>query len=438
MKKWTIVGILVISLLGICLGSVVAALPVIDQVRSGKIQWSVFTGQNIGSDAVEEQRAAVDGPADLKVNTPFGKVDVAAKADSKEIVISAHKYAWGGTRQAADDLLQKIKVVVKQIGNTVDVHVDQPVEIDLFHIGPAGISVDFTISVPTDCSVDASSSSGDISLIGTTGDAVLHSNFGKVTAGKIQGGVKAGTSSGDVAVTDIAAAEKSVEATSSFGEILVQNVKGGDLKVKSNSGEVTVETSSFTWDADISSDFGDLQVTTLKALSLNALATSGKIKLEGLELQNELVAHSNFGDVEVKKSSAGSFDLNANSGRVTAEDMQGKVTAHSGFGDVIVSGANVVLDLSTGSGTISFTGSLGDGVSILHTSFGDIKVLLPGDAQFQVDLSTNFGDIHCGFAVTPNAEGSTHLVGKIGEGGPTLKASTSSGNVNVYPQTPAQ
>jgi hypothetical protein len=105
---------------------------------------------------------------------------------------------------------------------------------------------------------------------------------------------------------------------------------------------------------------------------------------------------------------------------------------------VDISGTNVVLDLSTSSGSISFSGSLGDGVSILHTDFGDIRVLFPKDAQFLVDLATNFGDIHCGFAVTPNPEGSSHLVGKVGEGGPTLKASTNSGSVNVYPQTPAE
>jgi len=437
MKKWTIVGILGLALFGICLGSVVAAVPVIRQALSGQIQWNIFSVQNIGADVVEEQRAAVDGPADLKVNTPFGKVEIAAKEGSKEIVVSAHKYAWGGTKQAAEDLLAKVKVVVKQNGNSVNVSVDQPVEVDLFHIGPAGISVDFTISVPAECSVDASSSSGDIRLEGTTGDAVLHSNFGKVTAEKIQGGLKAGSSSGDVTVTDISASEKSVEATSNFGEILVQNATGSDLTVKSNSGAVTVETSSFIWDAGISSDFGDVQVTTLKARSLTAWARSGKVKLQGLEIQNDLVAHSDFGDVGVKKTSAGNFDLNANSGKVTADDMQGKVKAHSGFGDVSIGGTNVVLDLSTNSGSISFTGSLGDGVSILHTNFGDIKVLLPGDAQFLVDLSTNFGDIHCGFAVAPHPEGSKHLVGTVGEGGPTLKASTNSGSVNVYPQTPA-
>jgi DUF4097 and DUF4098 domain-containing protein YvlB len=197
-----------------------------------------------------------------------------------------------------------------------------------------------------------------------------------------------------------------------------------------------VEDSSFTWDADISSSFGDVQATALKARALNARTNSGKVKLQSLEIENDLTARSDFGDVDVKNSSAGSYDLNANSGKVTAENTLGKVKAHSGFGDVKVSGTNVVLDLSTNSGSIEFSGSLGDGVSILTTNFGDIRVLLPEDAGFQVDLSTDFGDIHCGFSVTTDEGGSKHLVGKVGAGGPTLKASTNSGNVSVYPQTP--
>lgn len=436
MNKWWIVGILGISLFAICLGSIVAFLPVFNQVGTGDFQWNLFSVNNISADSVEEQRASVDGPAELKVNTPFGKVDIAAEEGSKEIVISAHKYAWGVSQNAAQTLLDKIDVVVKQNGNSVSVFVDQPVEIDIFHIGPAGISVDFTIRVPADCSVDASSSSGDVHLTGTAGSAALHSSFGKVTAEEVTGGVNAGTSSGDVELTDISADGNSVEAVSSFGDVLVRNAKGSDLKAKSDSGEVTVEDSSFTWDAELRTSFGDIQATGLNARSLDAHTNSGKIKLQNLEIENDLVASSDFGDLDVSGAAAGGYDLTTNSGKVTAEDVRGAVKAHSGFGDIHVSGTDAVLDLSTNSGSIEFTGTLGDGTSELETSFGDIRVLLPEGFEFNVDLSTDFGDVRCGFPVTAEQGGSTRLTGTVGAGGPTLKASTSSGNVNVYPQKP--
>jgi DUF4097 and DUF4098 domain-containing protein YvlB len=437
MKKWSIVGILGIALLAICLGATVAFIPVVSQVWSGGFQWNLFSVNKFSADAVEELQAPVDGPASLKINTPFGKVNVVAEEGSREIAISAHKYAWGVNQQAAEDLLQKTKIIVAQDGNSVNVRVDQPVEVDLIHIGPASISVDFTVRVPVDCAVDASSSSGDISLEGTTGKATLHSSFGRVSAQKIRGGVTATTSSGKVTVVDVVAGDESIEATSSFGDVLVQKAQADTLKAKSDSGEVTVEDSTFSGRADISTSFGDIQGSGLKAHSLDTRTNSGKVLLHNLEIEDDLTAHSDFGDVEVKNSSALIYDLETNSGKVTAEGTAGRVKARSGFGDIEIRGAGVILDLSTNSGSIEFRGSLGDGASTLSTNFGDIRIYLPENAQFEVDLSTDFGEVECGFAVTSTSHNSTHLMGTVGAGGPMLKASTNSGSVSVQPQAAA-
>jgi DUF4097 and DUF4098 domain-containing protein YvlB len=434
MKKWPIVGILGISLFAICLGGIVAFVPVVRQLFSGDIQWNLLSVKNFSADAVEELRAPVDGPAELKINTPFGKVDVAAEEGTGEVFISAHKYAWGINPQGAEDLLQKIKIVVDQNGNSVNVYVDQPVEVDILHIGPAGISVDFTVRVPVECAVDASSSSGDIRVEGTTGTAVLHSSFGKVSAEKIRGDVTATTSSGDVTLMDVSAGDGSVDAVSSFGEVLVQSAQGGILKAKSSSGEVTVKESEFTGRADLSTSFGDISASGVKARALDARTNSGKVVLQSLEIGDDLTAHSDFGDVQVKASSAQSYDLDTNSGKITADDTSGRVKARSGFGDINIRGAGVILDLSTSSGSIEFHGSLGDGASTLRTNFGDIRIYLPENAEFDVDLSTDFGSIECSFAVTSTSHESTHLVGRVGAGGPMLKASTNSGSVRVQPQ----
>jgi DUF4097 and DUF4098 domain-containing protein YvlB len=434
MKKWSIVGILGISLFAVCLGAIVAFVPIADRIWSGGVRWNLLAGKNFSADAVEELRAPVDGPAELKVNTPFGKVDVAADGDIDGILISAHKYAWGISQSAAEELLQKVNIVIEQTGGSVNVYVDQPVEVDLLHIGPAGISVDFTVRVPVECAVDASSSSGDVSVEGTTGDAALHSSFGKVTASNIRGGVTASSSSGEVTVTDTVAGEKPVEAVSSFGEVTVRNAQGASLKAKSSSGEVVVRDSEFTGRAELSTSFGDIDGSDVKAASLDARTNSGKVILQNLEIEGDLTAHSDFGAVEVRASLAQSYDLDTNSGKIVAEGTTGRVKAHSGFGDIDARGTGAILDLSTSSGSIEFRGSLGDGASSLSTNFGDIRVFLPENAQFEIDLSTNFGDVECTFPVTSTSRKSNHLVGTVGAGGPMLKASTNSGSVQVQPE----
>ncbi|MBN2084441.1 MAG: DUF4097 family beta strand repeat protein [Anaerolineales bacterium] len=435
MKKWSIVALLGISLAAICLGSVIAFVPVAGRVFSGGFQWNLLSARNFSADSVEELRAAVDGPADLKIDTPFGKVDVTAVEGSKEILINAHKYAWGANKRDAEELLGKVKVILQQEGNSVTVHVDQPIQVDILHIGPAGISVDFTVSVPLDCAVGATSSSGNLYLTGTTGDAYLHSSFGQVTVDNVRGKITAETSSGDVTVRNGASGGETVEASSSFGDVQVLHTEGGTLKAKTSSGDVTVEDSAFSGRADVSSSFGDVEVTDLKAGSIEARTNSGEVVLQRLVIEKDLIARSDFGDVEVLDSSADSYDLDTDSGKVTAGDTQGRVKARSGFGDIDIRGTDVILDLNTNSGSIRFSGSLGAGTSILHTDFGDIDVRLPADAPFTFDLSTNFGDVECGFAAVTSRRDSTHLEGAVGAGGPMLEASTNSGSISVQPQS---
>ncbi len=435
MKKWPIIALLGISLAAICLGSVIAFVPVAGQVFSGGFQWNLLSGRNISADSVEELRVAVDSPANLRIDTPFGKVDVTAAEGSKEIQISAHKFAWGVNKQAAEELLGKIKITLKQNGNSVTVSVDQPVEVDILHIGPAGVAVDFTVSVPVECAVNATSSSGSVNLNGTTGEANLHSSFGDVKAENILGKTTVETSSGNATAANIRAGEETVDAASSFGDVQVRNSEGGSLKAKSSSGEVTVEDSTFSGGADVSSSFGDVTVTGLKAGTVDARTNSGKVELHDLEIRKDLTAHSDFGDVEVLSSTADYYNLDTSSGKVTAGDTRGRIKARSGFGDIDIRGTDAVLDLSTNSGSIEFTGSLAAGTSTLHTNFGDVRIHLPPGAQFEFDLTTNFGDVKCGFSAATSRSDSTHLEGTVGEGGPRLQASTNSGSISIQPQS---
>jgi DUF4097 and DUF4098 domain-containing protein YvlB len=435
MKKWTIVGILAVSLAAICLGSVVAFLPLLNQAVNGDFQWNIVSGRSLSAEADEEFHAPVDGPADLTVKTPFGKVDVTASADSREIAIRAHKTAWGLTQSAADDLLRKAKIDVRQEGNSVTVTVDQPVQIDLLHIGPAGVGVDFTVSVPVDCAVTAESSSGDLHLAGTFGDADLNTSFGGVRVESVNGRLKARSGAGDVTVDGVTALNKTLEATSSFGAVVVRRSEGGELTVLSNSGEIRLEDSTFSGAASVTTSFGDLRVENVEAASLAARTSSGKVTLLDLRIAGDLTAHSDFGDLTVKQSGAAAYDLDTNSGKITAEDVTGSVKARSGFGDLLIAGRDAVLDLSTSSGSIEFNGTLAAGTSVLHTDFGDIRVRLPSDAAFRADLSTNLGKVTCGFPITTTSGGSTHVIGTVGEGGPTLQASTNSGNISVLTLT---
>jgi DUF4097 and DUF4098 domain-containing protein YvlB len=259
-----------------------------------------------------------------------------------------------------------------------------------------------------------------------------------VHAEQIKGGLTAGSGSGDVTIQSVTAGDATIQANSSFGKVQILQSSGNTLTVKSSSGEISLTGSTFTGGVDLSTDFGDVNPTNVKAGSFAARTNSGKVTLLGLQVTAGLIARSGFGDVEVKNSTAEKYDLFTNSGKVIAEDTQGSVKGHSDFGDVTVAGKDVVLDLSANSGSIAFSGSLGSGTSVLRSNFGSIDISLPADAQFSVDLSTDFGSVHSDFPIQATSAENTHLVGSVGTGGPSIKASTNSGSVNLSIQPATQ
>jgi DUF4097 and DUF4098 domain-containing protein YvlB len=178
-------------------------------------------------------------------------------------------------------------------------------------------------------------------------------------------------------------------------------------------------------------DFGEVRLDSVQAGSVDAHTNSGKVTLERVTAQGDVIVKSDFGEISVISTVAERYDLHTNSGKIQAEGVQGKVKAHSDFGDLVLSGEKAVLDASTNSGSVTFSGTLGEGVSVLESDFGDITVNLPEGSEFNMDLKTDFGSVQSDFPLTTNQAESSRLVGKVGAGGPTLKASTNNGNIKV-------
>jgi DUF4097 and DUF4098 domain-containing protein YvlB len=68
----------------------------------------------------------------------------------------------------------------------------------------------------------------------------------------------------------------------------------------------------------------------------------------------------------------------------------------------------------------------------LHSGSGNIRLAVGSNSGFNVDLHTSSGSIHSAVSVTVQGSmGSHELKGTVHGGGPTLEASTSSGDVEI-------
>lgn len=113
---------------------------------------------------------------------------------------------------------------------------------------------------------------------------------------------------------------------------------------------------------------------------------------------------------------SGNVDIGTTNGSVDAEDTAGSVNASSTNGDIRVS----VRSLPE-KGRVS-----------CRTTNGSVRLSLPARIHADVDLSTTNGRVKSSYPITMEGGFSgKHITGRIGDGGVSIRCSTTNGNVDL-------
>ncbi|HLE27141.1 MAG TPA: DUF4097 family beta strand repeat-containing protein [Anaerolineales bacterium] len=413
--KWLIVGALMLALLVLCVAMVGILWATAGFAQTEGLRLRMFSADTVSAEADEEQRFTVSGPAELAVTNVVGDVTVTG-GGGDEIVVKAHKTAWGATQSEANAALAGLQISMTQAGDKVIVTVQQPEEVTVVGTSRSD-SVDFTIAVPAETAVTARADFGDVALSGTTGKVDLQTKSGKI-------GVEA--VSGEIILE------------SDFGNVTLEDAQAVEVGVASKSGAITLRRVEAEGTISLSSDFGSVTFTTGRAASLTLEAKSGEVKLADLTVKGAVKVHSDFGQLTLEQVAGEAYDLTTNSGAVTVDGARGPVIIHSDFGNVeLRGGEDVALDLRTKSGGITFSGTLGEGPHRVETDFGSIWLALPESAALTLDLKTDFGKVKSDLPVTLSGEFSDeHWQGTTNGGGDSLTVRTKNGNITLVTLNP--
>ena len=171
-------------------------------------------------------------------------------------------------------------------------------------------------------------------------------------------------------------------------------------------------------------------VTVPAGSTLILQSSNGAITLSGLT--GTILAHTSNAPVSVAGPTT-ALRAETSNGTIAVTDGAGLITLETSNGVIDVAADASVLDATTSNGHISFSGSLGQGLSQLTTSNSDVSVTLPHDASFAFDASTSGGTVTTDFAVGGSTSATdTRLAGTVGGGaGTTLVIVTSNGNVRI-------
>jgi len=183
--------------------------------------------------------------------------------------------------------------------------------------------------------------------------------------------------------------------------------------VRGHSGSGNQSVEGIKGNVDLEAGSGDMELSRVTG-DLRFQTGSGNV--HGRDLSGPVRVKAGSGDIEIGEVGQGDVDARTGSGNITVRGINGGFRAEAGSGDIRADGAPTSLwSIRTGSGNV------------------DMRV--PSNASFDVDISSNSGTVTVDHPVTTTVQGRVQerksVVGRVGNGGPTISVHTGSGDIHL-------
>ena len=408
----------------------------------------------------------------LRIENSNGRVTVRTQPKAEVEIVAAIRCS-ADTAAEARSFAEQTQIVVSDAGG-VSVRTQYPTR----NWRNISFSVDYDILMPETAPLDLRNRFGAVSVVNLHAPATISSGNGSVyfSGGRGRqeiensfGDVEVRTNDGDLVVRNgngaVTAADitGSVEITDRFGKVRVANA-GRAVTIRSNNGEI--DASNVGGPVQISNSFGAVTVTDARG-DVNVQNQNGAVRATGIAGAAELhtsfervsfsrigktltvratnstvtgdtvgasaTVETSFGGVDLRGVKGGARVTAGNSG-VRLASVGGEVYAKTSFNEVRVSDAPGPITVENQNGSVTVEAGSGKGCQpiSLHTSFGPIRVTVPGGIGYNVTARTSFGRIHstADMLVTGDV-GGDQLSGKIAGGGCELRLMDQNGSIDI-------
>ena len=271
-----------------------------------------------------------------------------------------------------------------------------------------------------------------VNVPGNTQSVKIESDGGNVVVTGISGNVNAETGGGSIKVDNIGG---SVMAQTGGDTIDVGTV-GGDVKLETGGGRITVRDAKGKIEATTGG--GDMLIYA-GAQNANLEAGGGNITVK--QCSGKVRVSTGGGNIELGDIT-GPVEMETGGGSIRLASSKSWVKAETGAGRIELNGvASARAETGAGGIVARFISSNEKTDSSLETSAGDITVYITSGVQLSVraeielanghNIHSDFPDIHI------NSEGgdwgprTVSAEGRLNGGGPTLKLSTTTGDIRI-------
>ncbi len=329
----------------------------------------------------ETLQQAFPAHGNLRVVCDHGSLNI-APADDNTLRVVVHKKVYAQNQNDANKYNDGTKPQITVTGNSVVLNANTN------GAGEHGVQADMDIFVPRDATLDIAGKRGDVTVNDHTADVKVELQHGDVTANDLGGAVNISLQNGSVRASKIA----------------------GDLNVEGHIDNVTID--EVAGAVHLNGDFFD-------DIRLSKIAKTVTFKSSRSDMQIASVP----GDLEIAGDEVRGSDLSGPSRVITRskdihiENVSGDLQLETTNGDIEVHAAD---KLPLGRISIS-------------SKRGDISLVLPPKAGFQVFATTSKGDITSDFDAVKvdESNGSARASGAVGSGVSKLQINTDTGDIRI-------
>jgi hypothetical protein len=358
-----------------------------------------------GGSWVEERTASIPASKTLRVMTQAGSVEIVG-GPQHQIIYTVKKRAYVQSEDEARGYLSAFRVSASSRPE------EALVEGKWTRPAPRKFSAEIVIQVPQELELArVTTKGGDLAVRNIAGRVEGQSSGGNMQVSNVTGPISAQTGGGSVEVSNVP-------------RELTLRTGGGAIKIHGQTGRISAETAG-----------GNILVGS----SAGAQLQSGGGSIQVTQCGSHLKANTVAGSIEVGHVK-GSALLQTGGGNIRVGGAGGVVTATTGGGTIELFKLMEGVRAETSAGAITAE-LLGAGMkdSSLQSSLGDIIVYLSPQTRFTVQATIQMANGHRIRSDFPElrvqSEGNdwgprnVYAEGALNGGGPVLKVSTVSGNI---------
>ena len=198
------------------------------------------------------------------------------------------------------------------------------------------------------------------------------------------------------------------------------------VDVKTSGG--SVEIFRLRRDAQLDTSGGSIRAENLAA-NLKAHTSGGSITLR--EVSGNARVDTSGGAIE-GDALAGTLDARTSGGSIRLDRVTGDLLAHTSGGSIRIDDAGGKVDASTSGGSVEVGFAKGNSRGgEVETSGGGVRVSLDPAVNLDLDASTSSGPVTSDLPVQTSTVSKSHLSGKIGAGGETLRVHSDGGPIHI-------